>query len=383
MLDRAPRSARTAPRSARSAAVGAVLIALLALTGCQGGPSAGTSGEGSESVSLPPLSEVTALADPHSYEGPTDVLVGGPTVGPVAEDPTPELPVTVPSYDRDGTREITVDSADRVLALSLTGNLADMVHALGLSDRLIGRDLSTSFPGAEELPVVTKSSHSLDAESVLNLNPSVILTDGTIGPHDVLLQLRDAGIPVVMVQEATDFTAAGETARQVAAALGVPALGDTLATNLESAIEAKLAEIADFAPTAEEQKLRVAFLYIRGTSGIYYLFGQGSGIDTVIDAIGGIDVTEEIGWAGMKPMTDEALVAIDPDVILVMENGLASAGGIDGLLEAQPSVALTTAGEKRRIISIDDTLILGNGTRVPDVLDGLARALYAPDSLAG
>lgn len=370
-------------RSARSAIAGAVLVALFALTGCQAGPtSGGGSSEGAE-VSLPPLAEVTPLEDPHSFTGPSEVLIGGPTVLPVAENPKPKLPVTVSSYDRDGVREVTVDNADRVLAISLTGNLADMVHSLGMSDRLIGRDLSTSFPGSEELPVVTKTSHSLDAESVLNLNPSVILTDGSIGPIDVLLQLRDAGIPVVMIEASTDFTGAGNTARQVAAALGVADLGETLATNLETAIDAKIAEIAQFAPQDESKKLRVAFLYIRGTSGIYYLFGQGSGIDTMVEALGAIDVTTEIGWAGMKPMTDEALVAIDPDLILVMDKGLDSAGGIDGLLEAQPSVALTTAGEKRRIVSVDDTLILGNGTRVPDVLDGLARALYAPDSLAG
>ncbi|BDZ39102.1 hypothetical protein [Microbacterium suwonense] len=80
-------------------------------------------------------------------------------------------------------------------------------------------------------------------------------------------------------------------------------------------------------------------------------------------------------------MTPEALMRIDPDVILVMTKGLESAGGIDGLLEAQPSIALTKAGEHRRIIDAADTEIFAGGTRIPDIMDGLARALYAPDSL--
>jgi iron complex transport system substrate-binding protein len=80
-------------------------------------------------------------------------------------------------------------------------------------------------------------------------------------------------------------------------------------------------------------------------------------------------------------MTDEALVALNPDIILVMSKGLDSAGGVDGLIAAQPSVALTAAGKNRRIIDVEDSVVLAGGTRFPDVLDGLARAIYAPDSL--
>ena len=126
---------------------------------------------------------------------------------------------------------------------------------------------------------------------------------------------------------------------------------------------------------------RVAFLYVRGTAGVYYLFGEGSGIDSMIESLGAVDVAEEIGWVGEKPMTSEALVALNPDILLVMTKGLESAGGVDGLIEAQPSIALTTAGENRRIIDVEDTLIFAGGTRIPDVLDGLARAIYAPNSL--
>lgn len=77
----------------------------------------------------------------------------------------------------------------------------------------------------------------------------------------------------------------------------------------------------------------------------------------MIDSLGAIDVAEEIGWVGEKPLTNEALVALNPDIILVMTKGLESAGGVDGLIEAQPSIALTTAGKNRRIVDVEDTLI--------------------------
>ena len=76
------------------------------------------------------------------------------------------------------------------------------------------------------------------------------------------------------------------------------------------------------------------FLYVRGNANIYYIFGADSGADSLIEAVGGIDVASEIGWEGMKPMTAEALVAAQPDVIVMMTLGLESVGGVDGLLEA-------------------------------------------------
>ncbi len=369
-------------RSAWVACLATALAATLALTGCQtSGAAPGDAAASVQPIKLPPLSELTPIADPTSWEGPTTAIIGGPEFKLKADAVDPDLPVTVNSKDRGGDVEVAVTDASRILALSLTGTLAELVDAYGLSDQLVGRDVSTRIPGHEDLPVVTKEGHSIDAESVLALNPSVILTDGTIGPNDVLLQLRDAGIPVVMIDRAIDADSTYETARQVAEALGVAPMADALVPQLEQAIAEKEAEIARLVPKDESLRPRIAFLYVRGTAGIYYLFGEGSGIDSTIRSIGAIDVASEAGWKGEKPMTDEALIAINPDIIVVMSEGLESAGGVDGLIAAQPSIALTTAGENRRIIDVDDTLLFAGGTRIPDVLDGLARAVYSPDSL--
>jgi iron complex transport system substrate-binding protein len=79
-------------------------------------------------------------------------------------------------------------------------------------------------------------------------------------------------------------------------------------------------------------------------------------------------------------MTDEAMVAANPDLILVMTDGLESVGGVDGLLADKPAIALTTAGQHRRFVDMADGDILSFGPRTPAVLDALARAIYAPGS---
>jgi iron complex transport system substrate-binding protein len=327
-----------------------------------------------------PLAELTLLESPRTFVGESTATLTTAAITPIAQSPEQSLPVTVTSYDLDGQTQVRVESTDRVLGLDLSGSIAATIFGLGLGDTLIGRDISTTFLGTEELPVVTTGGHSINSEAILALRPTLVITDGTIGPIDVVLQLRDAGIPVVFLDTTPDFAGVATLARQVSAAMGAPAAGELLAASLTESIEAKVAEIAAITPAADGDKLRILFLYLRGTSGVYYLFGEESGADVLITAVGGIDVAGEIGWTGMRPVTDEALVAANPDLIFVMTTGLASAGGVDGLLDSNPAVGLTQAGQNRRFVDMADGEILSFGPRTADVLDALARAIYAPNS---
>lgn len=353
--------------------------AAVLLTGCSG--AAGGSGSPTPTVSdARPLAELSLLDDPRAAEGPATAALPTEAIEPLEADVEPALPATVTSHDAGGDLEVTVDDASRVLALDISGSLAATVWSLGLGEALVGRDVSTTFEGAADLPVVTSNGHTIDAEAVLAVRPTLVITDGSIGPRDVLAQLREAGVTVVFVQNEPSFAGAAELARQVGAALGVPDLGAQLADRIAADVEAKIAEIAAIAPADPADRVRMMFLYLRGGSGIYYLFGEESGADELIEGLAGIDVAGEIGWTGMRPMTDEALVAADPDLILVMSSGLESAGGIDGLLAEKPALALTSAGERRRFIDMADGDILSFGPRSAAILDALARAVYADPS---
>ena len=325
-----------------------------------------------------PLTELVVADDPRSLTGPSTALIADAAIEPVTDDPAQTLPTTVVSRDLDGDREVVVDDTSRILPLDIAGSIAATVFALGFGDQVVGRDISTTFPEAEGLPVVTSGGHAINSEAVLALRPSIVITDGTVGPTDVVLQLRDAGVTVVYVDAEPGLAAPSELARQVAAALGASEAGELLAAQLAQQIADVVAAIESIRPEAPEDRVRILFLYLRGASGIYYLFGEESGADELIEALGGIDVAGEIGWTGLRPMTDEALIAADPDVILVMTGGLESVGGVDGLLAEKPAVGLTRAGEARRFVDMADGEVLSFGPRTPAVLDALARAIYAP-----
>lgn len=365
-----PSRTRPARRGLRALCV--VIAVGVALVGCTPGHGGGTEAEG---AATPLLAHVTPLADPHDWKGEVTAVVGNDPIDPVTTG-SQGLPVTV--TDSQGT-SVTVTDTSRILALDLYGSLSRIVFELGLGDHVVGRDVSSGFPEIADRPLVTQNGHDLDAEAILGLAPTVILTDTSLGPWDVILQMRDAGIPVVVVDSHRSIESVGTLTQQVADALGVHQRGVKLAERTVAAVDAKVAQIAKVAPAKEADRLRMIFLYVRGQSGIYYLFGEESGADTLITALGGDDVAGSIGWQGMRPVTDEALVDADPDLVLMMTKGLESAGGVEGLLEHLPALAQTTAGRNERIVAMDDTTILSFGPHTARVLDALATAIYAPE----
>lgn len=369
----------SSPRSVAIAATALTLVVML-LTGCTA-PAAPA--EPTASAPRVPLAEVAASTDPKAYVGLSTATLDDAAIEPVAASPTSRLPVTVTSHDLSGEVEVTVTNASRVIAMDLSGSLAATVAGLGFADRLVGRDISTTFAGVGDLPVITSGGHSVNAEAIIGLAPTLVITDGSIGPADVVQQLRDVGITVVFVERSSSFAGAVAQAHAVAAVFGAADAGDLLAARIDSELQAVTAQISRIAPAAESERLRMVFLYLRGTSGISYLFGSESGADDLIGALGGIDVAGQLGWRGMQPMTDEAMVAADPDLILVMTAGIASVGGIDGLLAEKPAIALTTAGQHRRFVDMADGQILSFGPRSAEVLDALARAIYAPGATPG
>ena len=356
----------------------AVAVAL-ALAGCQPASYTATTDAPADAGERVPLADLEWLEDPRAYVGASTALLETSAIEPIAPSGEQSLPVTVESDELSGELSLTIRSTDRVLALDMSGSLAATVWALGFGDRLIGRDISTTFPGVEDLPVVTGSGHAISPESVLALRPDLIITDGTIGPIDVVLQLREAGIPVVFVRVAPGLSQAAELAQKVAQIFGAPEAGDQLATQ----VSADIAQVADIiktkAPQARAEKLRMVFLYLRGANGIYYLFGEESGAGELITALGGIDIATEIGWVGLRPMTDEALIAANPDLILVMTGGLESVGGVEELIALKPALGLTPAGENLRFVDMADSQVLSFGPRTALVIDALARAIYAPE----
>ncbi|MFF8260452.1 hemin ABC transporter substrate-binding protein [Streptomyces virginiae] len=313
------------------------------------------------------LTACGGTATPSGSSAPAPTPAAAPDrVEPLAATPQPELPATVASAD--GT-QVTVASADRVIPL--TGSLNEIVHTLGLGKQVVARDITATFEQAAALPVVTRG-HDVSAESVLSLRPTLVLAETTTGPAEAVQQIRDAGIPVLVVAAAKGLDDVPTRIDTVAAALGVKDAG----TQLNQRTAERIAAARGNVPPATGKRPRVAFLYLRGTASVYLLGGSDSGAASLLEAAGAVDTGKESGLGkDFTPITSEALAAAAPDAILVMSKGLESVGGIDGLVNI-PGVAQTPAGMNRRVVTVDDGVLLNYGPRTDQVLSSLITQLY-------
>lgn len=314
---------------------------------------------------------VAAAASSSGCAGPRTATSEG-WVEPLQDVGRQELPVTVTDFTGE---QVTVEDTSRVLALDTYGTLATTVYALGLGDRLVGRDVSTGVPALAELPLVTHNGHELNAEAILELDPSLVLTDYSIGPLEVQMQLKDAGIPVVILDDHRARDTIGEQIRAVAHALGVDAAGDAVASRVEREISAAEQQVSEMANASPLKGMRMVFLYLRGSAGVFYWFGEGSGADDLIEALGGVDVATQVELDGYKPINAEGLVTAAPDMFLLMTGGLESVGGVSGLAEI-PGVAETRAGTNECVVDMADSQILSFGPQYPATLAALAEAVY-------
>ena len=264
-------------------------------------------------------------------------------------------------------RATTIESSESPVAqrvVALANGAGEIISAMGFKSILIGRDIASTDVDLKSVPIVT-SGHQVIAEKIIALTPDLVIVDKSTGPQSALDALAVAGIRVVTTPEAWTLGDMPAKVGAIADAIGVPASGVALNTALSSSLE-KLQE--------SPEKSRIVFLYLRGGSSIYLIGGKGSGADSLISAVGALDVGAATLANPFNAMTSELLASLNPDVLLVMSKGLQSVGGVSGLVQL-PGIAQTAAAKNTRVIAVDDSLLLSFGPRTPDLIKQLSAAM--------
>ena len=264
------------------------------------------------------------------------------------------------------------DDTSRIVALG--GTITEIVFALGADERVVSVDASSSFPeAANQLPKVAYHRR-LSAEGVLSLRPTLVIATTEAGPPEAIQQLKSAGVTVLVLPHEPTVEGAIANIERIAAALDVQARGTTLIQTLKEELQQVQSSIPQNAAQA-----KILFLYARG-QGTLMVAGQDTSADTMIGLAGATNAVQ--GYNGYKPLTSEAAVAAAPDVILLMDSGLESIGGAQGLWQL-PGLALTPAGQQGRVLSMDGLFLLGFGPRLGQAVLALNQALYDVPSKTG
>ena len=270
------------------------------------------------------------------------------------------------TISQDNVRSISLSTdaqftAARVVVLA--NGVAEIIQSLNAQSIIVGRDISSTEVSLDSIPIVT-SGHQVLPEKVIALKPDLVLIDASIGPKAAIETIKAAGISVVQTPESWSLQDLPNKVRAVGRAIGALNQAEELVAQIEQSLSG----------STVKNSPRIAFLYLRGTSAVYLIGGAGSGADSLLAAIGAIDVGAQKLDRPFNTLTAESLAELNPDVILVMSKGLESVGGIEGLLKL-PGVAQTKAGKNSAVIDVDDSLLLSFGPRTPSLVDALANAI--------
>ena len=270
------------------------------------------------------------------------------------------------TISQDDVRSISLSTAAQITAarvVVLANGVAEIIQSLNAQSIIVGRDISSTEVSLDSIPIVT-SGHQVLPEKVIALKPDLVLIDASTGPKAAIETIKAAGISVVQTPESWSLQDLPNKVRAVGRAIGALNQAEELVAQIEQSLSG----------STVKNSPRVAFLYLRGTSAVYLMGGAGSGADSLLAAIGAIDVGAQKLDRPFNTLTAESLAELNPDVILVMSKGLESVGGIQGLLKL-PGVAQTKAGKNSAVIDVDDSLLLSFGPRTPSLVDALAKAI--------
>ncbi|WP_374631115.1 hemin ABC transporter substrate-binding protein [Ferrovibrio sp.] len=256
-------------------------------------------------------------------------------------------------------------SADRIVVAG--GAITEIVYALGEEKRLVGVDTTSMYPAAAgKLPQVGYF-RSLSAEGILSLNPSLLLASEQAGPASTMDKLRAVKLPVVLVPESMVAAEVPEKFRIIGRALDCSVQADRLADGLSADLARLEAAVANI-----KRKPRVLFL-LSVTDGRLLAAGHTTAADTMIRLAGGRNAIEEYG--GYKPVSAEAALAANPDMLLLSNQGLETLGGTKGLAEL-PQLRALKAAREGKVAALDMLYLLGMGPRIAAAGRELARALH-------
>ncbi|WP_244440050.1 heme/hemin ABC transporter substrate-binding protein [Mesorhizobium metallidurans] len=261
-------------------------------------------------------------------------------------------------------RIVTPGPATRILTLG--SDVTEIVHALGAGERIIGVDRGSKYPPSVMQKPNVGYRRQLSVEGLAGLRPDLILAAEDSGPPEAVEVLKSLAIPIVFVPEDNSQQGIERKITLIAASLGREDKGRVVSAEVLAAFQAA----TDLASKiASERRKKVVFFH-----GLVRLSAAGAGtaVDAIIRYAGGINPMDVV--KGYKPASEEKLIEMAPDVILMMSDD--KGGPTAEQVFGTRALSATPAAENKALIVLDGAYMIGFGPRTADAIRDLAQALY-------
>ncbi|MCJ8238861.1 ABC transporter substrate-binding protein [Rhizobium sp. SSM4.3] len=260
---------------------------------------------------------------------------------------------------------LVAKDAKRIVAIG--GTVTEIIYALGEGDRVVAVDTTSLYPPEATGKPNIGYVRQISAEGVLSQKPDLIIAESGAGPVDSINILKASGLSFVTIPSPPDTSAIPAKIRAVGTAIGRIDRAEELAKSVEASLKA----IEDKLQAATGPKKKVLFA-LSLANGRVMAAGNQSSADAMIRLAGGENAVSSI--SGYKPLTDEAVIAAAPDVVLVMSGGGQHLTA--DMAFALPALAATPAGRSKAFLTMDGLYLLGLGPRAADAASDLNALLY-------
>lgn len=253
--------------------------------------------------------------------------------------------------------ERTAISSKAMRLISIGGALTEIIYLLKADTELVGVDTTSIYPtAATRLPNIGYA-RSLSSEGILALRPTQLIATEDAGPPIVLRQIVDAGVPLSILPSGHQFIDIINRVRTIGRLVHKMDVAQALASRL-------LLEWNNTQKRVANSKLnstRVLFILSQNPSQLM-VGGEKTSAAAMLAYAGARNAIS--GLSGFKPLTPEAVIAANPDVLLLTDQGMRAVGGIGGVLRF-PGTSQTRAGKEQKIVSLEAMYLLGFGPRMP------------------
>lgn len=258
-----------------------------------------------------------------------------------------------------------VKDASRIV--SIGGDVTEILYALGADPKIVAVDTTSTYPASA---LKEKKSvgymRALSTEGVLSTDPTVIIAGADASPAEVVSALKASSVPYVEVP--FDASSEGVTTkiRVIAAAIGAEAKAQELEKSVAGDFETLATQRAKI-----DKPVRALFV-LAVQNGRAIVAGHRTAANAVIKLAGAENVAGEM--QGFKPIADEAVVSMAPDVIITMAAG--APGHDPSKILELPAFKSTPAGKSKRLIVMDGNYLLNFGPRAAQAAGELLETLY-------
>lgn len=265
-----------------------------------------------------------------------------------------------------------INKTTRLLALN--GALTESIYALGMGKQLVGRDITSVFPpDALSLPSIGYARH-LSIESVMSVKPNLVLAEQETVTSYLKQNLSRANIQLKIFDSSPTIAAAKSKLIDIAK------MTCNQNSNLNDPCYARLNGLVHVFEKTWQQANQIvlakppkALFIFAGGQGKWLIAGRDTPAHAILE-ISGIQ-NAFASHSGFIPVSNEAILAAQPEVIITTNRTITAMGGKAQFLAAPFFKTSNNQNLAKNLLYYDDLFLLGFGPRTPNAVLSLKKDL--------